>query len=70
MTKVGIHLETNVFIKKTFSYMHSGSNIFLQRKQFFLIFAHAVTIYESQGRTLEYMLSDLHCTTEKGPSSE
>ena len=55
-------------VTATFPYRYGSKTITVQRKQFPLILAHAMTIHKSQGSTLEYMLGDLDGTTEKGPN--
>ena len=41
-------------------------NIWVERKQFPLVLAHALTIHKSQGSTLEYLTGDMDRTTKTG----
>ena len=51
---------------KTFPYSHKNRTITVQRKQFPLKLAFAITIHNSQGSSLEYMTADFDRTSKTG----
>ena len=51
---------------KTFPYSHKNGTITIQRKQFPLKLAFAITLHNSQGSTIEYMKVDFDRTSKTG----
>ena len=49
-----------------FNYCHKNSNITMERKQFPLILAEAMTVHKAQGSGFDYMLADLDQTSKSG----
>ena len=41
----------------------------MEKKQYPLVITYAITIHKSQGRTLEFIVGDLNCATDKGPNA-
>ena len=46
-----------------------SNNVWVERKQFPLVTAHALTIHKSQGSTMQYMTGDMDRTTKTGSRS-
>ena len=40
----------------------------MERKQYPLVIAYAITVHESQVSTLEFIVGDLNCATDTGPN--
>ena len=54
---------------KSFPYIYRKKTVCMERKQYLLVIAYAITIHKSQGSTLEFIVSNLNCATGKGPSA-
>ena len=57
---VAINVKTNSFP------LAKKDNVRVERKQFPLVTAHALTIHKAQGSTMEYMTGDMDRTTKTG----
>ena len=49
-----------------FNYRHKNSTIEIERKQFPLVIAEAITVHKAQGRGFDYMMADLDQTSKSG----